>query len=403
MGNRIRRLAVCLLLGIQLGAGMLQGIYGRAQEDLDGRAQEDDLGLYARSAVLMDGDSGRILYTKDAQTELPMASTTKIMTCILALEEGEENTVCTVSGQAAAQPQVKLGMVKDDTFYLKDLLYSLMLESHNDTAVCIAETVGGSVEGFAERMNEKAREIGCTGTHYVTPNGLDAQDDGGEHRTTAQELALVLRYCLTESPETETFLEITRTPSYTFTNCAGSRSYACTNHNAFLQIMEGALTGKTGFTAKAGYCYVGALKRDDRLLIVALLACGWPNHKGYKWSDTKKLMNYGLEKFERREITGGLPQTGEISVRGGQRQAVRTAVRQQEEVYVLMRPEEQVRREAELARELEAPVDAGQQVGQVHCLVDGIVYASFPVTAAEQVPAIDYPYCLRTVWELALL
>ena len=119
-------------------------------------AEEDPLNLYARSAVLMDGDSGRILYGKKADVQMPMASTTKIMTCIVALEQADSETVCTVSGNASAQPQVKLGMKKDDQFYLKDLLYSLMLESHNDSAVCIAETIGGSVEGFAALMKRKA-------------------------------------------------------------------------------------------------------------------------------------------------------------------------------------------------------------------------------------------------------
>lgn len=125
----------------------------------------EDLELYARSAVLMDGSSGRILYGKEPDQPMPMASTTKIMTCILALEEaggleGAKKTVCQVSGEAAAQPQVKLGMQEGENFYLSDLLYSLMLESHNDTAVCVAETIGGSLEAFAEKMNEKAREIG---------------------------------------------------------------------------------------------------------------------------------------------------------------------------------------------------------------------------------------------------
>ena len=114
---------------------------------------EEELKLYARSAVLMDGSSGRILYGKETKEPLPMASTTKIMTCIVALEETKENMACTASEQAAHQPQVKLGMQTGETFYLKDLLYSLMLESHNDTAVCIAENVAGSVEDFAEKMN----------------------------------------------------------------------------------------------------------------------------------------------------------------------------------------------------------------------------------------------------------
>ena len=134
---------------------------------------KEELSLYALSAVLMDGDTGRILYEKDGEVFRSMASTTKIMTCILALENGNPKDICTVSETAAAQPKVRLGARKGTQFYLKDLLYSLMLESHNDSAVVIAEQIGGSVEGFSAMMNEKAKQLGCKNTCFLTPNGLD--------------------------------------------------------------------------------------------------------------------------------------------------------------------------------------------------------------------------------------
>ena len=176
------------------------------------RAEEDAaFSLHARSAVLMDGDSGRILYGKEPDTPLAMASTTKIMTCILALELGSGNQICTASANAAAQPQVKLGMREAEQFYLQDLLYSLMLESHNDTAVCIAESVAGSVEAFTGKMNEKAAGIGCRDTCFLTPNGLDAGEENGDwHHTTAADLAEILRYCITESPKAAAFLKVTQ-------------------------------------------------------------------------------------------------------------------------------------------------------------------------------------------------
>ncbi len=360
---------------------------------------EEPFTLYARGAVLMDGDSGRILYGKEADEELPMASTTKIMTCIVALEEAEPDTVCTVSANAAAQPQVKLGMVKGDTFYLEELLYSLMLESHNDSAVCIAETVGGSVPGFAERMNAKAREIGCTQTHYITPNGLDAEDEGGSHRTTARELALVMRYCLTQSPESDEFLKITGTMSHTVTNMEGTRSYGCTNHNALLTILSGAVSGKTGFTGKAGYCYVGAVEEGDRLFIVSLLACGWPGHKGYKWIDTKKLVAYGKENFEKRIIAAEIVPTADIPVADGQKDTVRTQAVQGPGIPMLLRRGEQAEYRVELLPFLTAPVQKGALVGTVRWYVDGAEYASSPVLTAGSVPARSYWSCLREVLE----
>ena len=252
--------------------------------------------LYARSAVLMDADSGRVLFGKDADVVRPMASTTKIMTCILALEYLREHPDQTieVSDQAASQPKVHLGMQKGEVFYIKDLLYSLMLESHNDSAVAVAEGIAGSVEEFAKEMNAKAAEIGCKNTHFITPNGLDAEDEGGVHSTTAEDMAKIMRYCIMTSGEKETFFEVTRTKEYQFQDADRKRTFSCHNHNAFLDMMDGALSGKTGFTADAGYCYVGSLRRDDRTFIVALLACGWPDNKGYKWKDTRRLMEYGL-------------------------------------------------------------------------------------------------------------
>ena len=260
--------------------------------------EEREPELYAQAAVLMDGDSGRILLGKNEREKRPMASTTKIMTCILALEEGEAEDVAEFSSLAASQPEVHLGAGTGRKFYLKDLLYSLMLESHNDTAVAVAECVSGSVEEFVKEMNRKARSIGCEDTWFVTPNGLDGSslDENGReqiHSTTAADLARIMKYCLYESPAREEFLTITRTGTYTFSDLDGKGTYSCVNHNAFLSMMDGALSGKTGFTGGAGYSYVGALERGGKSFIVALLGCGWPPHKEYKWSDTRELMEYG--------------------------------------------------------------------------------------------------------------
>ena len=164
----------------------------------------ENLNLYAQSAVLIDGDTNRILYAKNADALMPNASTTKILTCILAIELGEMNQVCPVSDYARTMPETKCGFYEGDSFFLKDLLYSLMLESHNDSAVVIAETIGGSVEGFAQLMNEKAAGIGCTNSYFITPNGLDGEDETGIHGASAYDLALIMNYCR----QNETFLEI---------------------------------------------------------------------------------------------------------------------------------------------------------------------------------------------------
>lgn len=290
----------------------------------------EDLTLYAQSAVLMDGETGRILWEKNGDMIRPMASTTKIMTCILALETGlgEEDRTVEVSGLAASQPQVHLGMRKGQRFFTRDILYSLMLESHNDSAVALAEAVAGSVEAFAKKMNQKAAELGCKNTWFITPNGLDGAETGEDgkehiHSTTAEDLARIMRYCVSESPQAEEFLAITQTSDYHFQDADKKESYSCRNHNALLTMMEGVLSGKTGFTGGAGYCYVGAVKDKERIFIFSLLGCGWPPHKTYKWSDTQKLLSYGKKNFQYRNIYQdyALPQievkNGVVNEKGG--------------------------------------------------------------------------------------
>ena len=355
--------------------------------------------LYARSAVLMDADSGRILFAKNGQEQRAMASTTKIMTCILALENGDLSDEVAVSTEAASQPAVRLGMREGQRFYLKDLLYSLMLESHNDSAVAVAEHIGGSVEGFASMMNKKAMELGCGDTYFITPNGLDAEDKTGVHHTTAEDLARIMKYCIMDSEKRDAFLEITRTESYTFSDCEGNGSYSCINHNSFLHMMEGALSGKTGFTAEAGYCYVGALRQDDRTFIVALLACGWPNNKGYKWSDTRKLMEYALENYHYREI-GAEPEQISLKVENGASDGFPSAAPARLEMAaesapfrVLLKSGEDVTVEYDVPESVAAPVEEGETLGKIVYSLDGETLREYPVTAAESVRERDFSIC----------
>ena len=233
-------------------------------------AIEEPSELHALSAVLMDGDSGRVLYEKDGKTPLANASTTKVLTCIVALESSPGDDYVQVSQNAASQPEVKLGLQKGEQYYLEDLLYSLMLKSHNDTAIAIAEHCGGTVEGFARMLNRKAKQIGCKDTCFITPNGLDAQDENGKHHTTAEDLALIMRYAI----KNKTFLHISQTRDYTFSEITGKRTFSVHNANALLDMMDGVLAGKTGYTSQAGYCYVCAWEEEGKTFVVSLLGCG---------------------------------------------------------------------------------------------------------------------------------
>lgn len=368
-----------ILASVILSAALLGS--GAAAE---GETPEGPGELYARSAVLMDGSSGRILFGKNEGDVMPMASTTKIMTCIVALENAEPGEIVTISAEAAAQPEVHLGVREGETYTLENLLYSLMLESHNDSAVAIAEHVGGSVSGFAEMMNAKAVELGCVNTHYVTPNGLDASDAGGVHATTAAELAKVMAYCVDRSPQKEEFLRITQTRECTFTDETGSRSFSCRNHNAFLDMMDGVISGKTGFTSDAGYCYVCALESGGRLFTAAVLACGWPYNRTYKWSDMKKLMTYGIENFENRTLRipenfDPLPVENGLAPDGDPWKEVWIGVRAKTEgrpeIKMLLRRDEEIKSRLTIKKSLSAPVAKGTPVGRIsYCFGDELLF-----------------------------
>lgn len=404
--------AVAIALAIALFC--CSGTIIRAEEEkLEKEILQEELQLYAQAAVLMDADSGRVLYGKNEDAVLPMASTTKIMTCILALEYGDPEQIAEVSAYAAGMPKVKLYVRQGEKFRLRDLLYSLMLESHNDSAVVVAEAVGGSVEKFAAMMNQKARDIGCFDTYFITPNGLDAtvNETGKTHATTAADLAKIMAYCVTDSPKKEEFLEITRTLSYDFTDADGSRSFHCSNHNAFLGMMQEALSGKTGFTNNAGYCYVGAIKSEDRIFTVALLACGWPNNRSYKWSDMKKLAAYGMEHYHYQDIYeektfADIPVRGGIAGEAGtpwDRAYVGVTVEKGvKSLSYLLSEEDQIEVKTRVETVLDAPVAAGEKVGEVSYYLNGELVKRYDLLAEKAVEEQSFLWILQYIVNLAI-
>ncbi len=369
---------------------------------------EEPQQLYAQSAVLMDADNGRILYEKNGTEVKAMASTTKIMTCILALEHGNLEQKVIFSKNAASQPKVHLGALENEEFYLKDLLHSLMLESHNDSAVAIAEGISGSVQEFADLMNQKAKEIGCENTYFITPNGLDASDENGSHSTTAADLAKIMSYCVKESHQKEKFLQITQTMQYQFTNMEGNKSYSCTNHNAFLSMMDEAISGKTGFTSEAGYCYVGAVESEGRTFVVSLLACGWPNNKNYKWSDMRKLIEYGMDEYHFKTVDI-FPDTNEVQVLNGvpesgklfEEAKVSTMVEGSlDEIYVLAKNDEKIDYIIEQEEAIEAPVKEGTQLGEVTYYLGENKLASYPIVAEKEIKEKDFSWFWSKIFEM---
>ena len=354
--------------------------------------EKEKLSLNARAAVLMDADSGRILYGKNETMVFPMASTTKIMTLIVALEHNEPDQIVMASAGASAMPEVRLGVHEGERYRMEDLYYAMMLESFNDAAMMIAEGTVGSVENFAELMNEKAISLGCTQTYFITPNGLDAADEKGVHSSTAEDMAKIMRYAI----DNEDFLKITQTADYSFTDCDRKRSFEVHNKNVLLTMMDGVLSGKTGYTADAGYCYVCAVKKDDRTFIAALLGSGWPPHKGYKWSDVQTLLDYGDKnyRYQTIDISKGVPDR-QVHVMNGE-QDFATVRAKQTNYRFLLSSEDKVHVESVLPGQLEAPVEAGQPVGSIQVFVNGDLTAENDYVTADRIG-------IRRTWKERLL
>lgn len=383
--------------------------------------------LYAQAAVLMDGSTGKVLFEKNGDEIKAMASTTKIMTCIIALENGDLESVVKVSKYAASMPDVQLNIKEGEMYKLEDLLYSLMLESHNDSAVAIAEHVAGSVDNFCELMNKKAVELGCKNTYFITPNGLDGEKevDGDikKHSTTAKDLAIIMKYCITNSQ----FLEITRTLNYSFKNViqndkgeyvSGKITRNAVNRNSLLKDMDGIISGKTGFTNDAGYCYVCAYENEGRVYIIALLGCGWPNNKNYKWIDSKKLIKYGKETFLLKDFFDENIQLPEIKVTGGissryydfgkyglgndKKIYIKTYM-DRGEVKCLSKEGDQINPTIKIIEELEAPVKEGQVVGSLTYVIDEGIEKSFNIYAGETIDKKDYQWSFGVVFRRFVL
>jgi D-alanyl-D-alanine carboxypeptidase (penicillin-binding protein 5/6) len=253
-----------------------------------------EIEVQATAAILLDADSGRVLWEKNAYDLLPMASTTKIMTAIVALENSNLDDIVTISSLAASQPKVRMNLKRGEEIKLEHLMYALMLNSFNDAAVAIAEHVSGSVEEFCNLMTARAKEMGAYNTSFKTPSGLDA--DG--HFSTAYDMAIIAK----EALKNEEFIKIITSRNWHASS--NKTNYSLINKNRLLDEVEGAYGVKTGFTGLAGHCFVGSVKRDLNLITV-VLGSGHAGNRNQKWRDTKEILSHGFSNFENIEIIDG--------------------------------------------------------------------------------------------------
>lgn len=325
--------------------------------------------LSAECAVLYDAENRRVLWGKNETARHPMASTTKIMTALVAIEALPPDTEITVPKEAVGVEGSSVYLGEGERYTLEALLYALLLQSANDAAEAIAIAVSGSVAAFAERMNERAKSLGLTDTSFENPHGLD----GKEHYTTARDLAAITA----EAIENPLLAEIVSTVRYSFSSLDGENSRVLINHNKMLLLYEGAVGVKTGYTKKCGRCLVTAARRDGLLLIAATLDA--PND----WSDHKKILDYGFEVFESRLIAS----PGELSVKRPVLNAARevSAENTSEIRMVMKRGEAPPTPQFLLLPSPIAPIQKGDSAGEVIFTAEDGTSVSSPLVYSESV------------------
>ena len=243
-------------------------------------AEDVQIDISASSAVLLVSGSNEVLFEKSAYEKRSMASTTKIMSSIIAIESGRLDEEITVTQEMTAVEGTSMGLLPNDRVSVSELVYGMLLSSGNDAANATAITIAGSTDAFVSMMNDKAKQIGMLSTHFVTPSGLDADD----HYSTAYDMALLGSYAI----ENEQFLEICSSSSAVVDYGNPPYKRRLTNHNKLLKIYDGAIGIKTGFTKKSGRCLVSAAERDGVTLICVTL------NDADDWNDHKKLLDYGF-------------------------------------------------------------------------------------------------------------
>ena len=342
-----------------------------------------DVNVSAGGAVLMDADTTRVLSSVNAHTRLPMASTTKIMTALLALENSSLDDIVTVPKEAYAMEGSSMYLNLGEKIRMEDLLYGLMLSSGNDAAVTIAMRIGGSVEGFAQMMNNKAAALGCTNTHFVTSNGLHDP----QHYTSAYDLALIASAAM-KNPQFRTIVgtKYWRTKS-------GDVTRTLKNKNKILWQYEGGNGIKTGFTKDSGRCLAFSVERGGHTVVGIVLAC--PD----MWNASKSLLDYAFNNFTWKKFISAGETVCITDIDKGMQDGLEMLAK--EDILIPLRSEEtdkSIELRVDCPWTIPAPVFAGEAVGTVQAWSDGRMLASTPLVASKTVLRKEFPYYL---WRLA--
>lgn len=371
-------IACCALVGPALGASPTTTVVlGEAQEN-SFTVHARDLGEFTAeppsiespSAIVINMTTGRVLYEHNARTERPMASTTKIMTGTLVLERMDLDARVVVSADAAATIETHPWLKEGDVLTVEQLLYALMVRSSNQASVALAEACSGSLEAFAEDMNDKAAELGLDHTHFVHPSGLDRNG----HYSTAADMAELARYAM----QNEQFRELVSTEEYTIEIPERDKIIVCETTNKLLGAVDWVTGVKTGLTPKAEQCFVGSASRDGVNIVSVLLGQPVPD---VCWTESRALLEYGLSQY--RNIT--LMEEGVTVADAGVPYQLdgRVELVTSGDLGLELHKDESVTTSIVLEKPLTLPVSEGDVFGQVTLEVEGETVAAVDVVAAQ--------------------
>ena len=337
------------------------------------------LDISGSAAVLISADTGEVLYEKNADTRLPMASTTKIMTALVTLENADLDDTVTVSPEAAGIEGSSIYLYAGEKISVESLLYALMLESANDAAAALAIHVAGSVADFAALMNKKADELSLVNTHFTNPHGL--YDD--EHYTSARDLALIAIAALGN----EKFREIVSTEKKSVPMEDGSAARLFINHNKLLRTYGGAIGVKTGFTKKSGRCLVSAAERDGMTFVAVTLSA--PDD----WRDHAALLDYAFSCYEKIKLEDALALDYTLPVVGGEIDFIKC--KNKEDVYAYIKKDNKnITKTVELRRFYFAGIKKGDVLGRVCYYNNGKMIAKAELVALFDGPRKIYSFSI---------
>ena len=360
-------------------------------QDVDNNISENPPKINSRAAIIFDRKSKAIIYGKNVNQKRAMASTTKVMTAIVALEKGNLNDTIEVSKKAASINGSKLGLKTGDKISLKDLLYGLLLRSGNDAAIQIALHLGGSIEGFAQMMNDKANELGLKNTHFVTPHGLDNEN----HYTTVYELALLTDYALNNKE----FAKIVSTKQTVIT--INSKPVTINNTNELLGNLEGVNGVKTGFTNNAGRCLITSITRNNFSIITIVLGA---DTKKFRTKDSIELIEYNYKNYEPINIKEKVVNEFEIwKNRNLKNFEIIKAKKNNidieldynynfEEYPIKKTDVNNIKIQIQAKTRLNAPIYQEEQIGQIHVILNENEILTVPIIVKEDIEKKDIWY-----------